>query len=127
FAILCQTGDCTSIEIVARSPIEISGDSHIENGEAYVKCRMADGLDIKKLKLGYKIIRQGSTDRSFISGDSLKWKREGLFIDGSAKIPVGEAIVLQAFVSYEGTDLQQWWVTDPMRSISIPRAANKAK
>ncbi len=126
FPRLFQTGDPTSIEIVARSPIEISGDSHIENGEAYVKCRMADGLDIKKLKLGYKIIRQGSTDRSFISGDSLKWKREGLFIDGSAKIPVGEAIVLQAFVSYEGTALQQWWVTDPTRSLNVRRAAYEA-
>lgn len=120
---LLQMSDMTTLELVARSPIAIRDTSIVENNEAIVTCRLAEGLDPSLVKLGFKVANKPSPNRSFVSGEKLSWKKEGIFQDGTVQIPVGDMPVLQAFVSYAGHAIHQWWVTDPKKSLNIRKAA----
>lgn len=117
-----QMDDTTTLELAAKSPAEIMNASQISNGEASIKCKVAVGLDIKKINLGFKIPRVNSTDRSTIAGSSFEWKTEGDFQIGSIKIPVGDAPLLQSFINYNNVALHQWWVIDPQKHLN-PRHA----
>jgi len=46
--------DVTELEVVANSPVVIHADSIIDSGKALLKCVVAEGLDVEKLKLGIK-------------------------------------------------------------------------
>ena len=120
---ILQMSDMTTLELVARSPIVIRDTSRVENNEAIVICRLAEGLDPSLVKLGFKVANKQSPTRSFVSGENLSWKKEGDFQDGTVQIPVGDMPVLQAFVSYAGHAIHQWWVTDPKKSLNIRKAA----
>ncbi len=119
---LPQLGDSTAIELIARAPIGISEESRIDKGEAIVICRAAPGFEVSKLKIGYKVLRKDSTDRSFVMGDALRWKDEQSFLQGELRIPVNDSAVAHVFASYEGTVLQQWWLTDPTKHLNTRNA-----
>jgi len=120
---LLQMSDMTTIELVARAPIAIMDTSRVENNEAIIICRLAEGLNPSLVKLGYKIASKGLSTRSFIMGDKLSWKKEGFFQDGTAQVPLVDAPVIQAFASYAGLAIHQWWVTDPKKSLNMRKAA----
>lgn len=120
---LGQMGDSTTLEIVARSPAWISNSSTIIGGEAVVECYAAKALSVGKLRLGYKIFRKDQqVDRASVSGDGFEWRDENDVRMGSCRIAVGEAALLQTFLSYNGNSLHQWWVTDPQKHLN-PRHA----
>lgn len=115
-------GDFTMIELVARSPTLISESSIIEDSQATIKCQASSSIDIKNVKLGYKIFHKNSVGRSSLMGESIEWKIDGDLQLGSVTIPVGDAQVMQAFLSYKGIALHQWWVSDPKKHLN-PRFA----
>jgi hypothetical protein len=119
---LTQLGDSTTLEVVARTPAMIAVASTITSGEAVVECRVAAALDVEKVKVGYKVIKTGSVDRASVEGSTLEWRQESDIKIGTCRVPVGDASLLQAFLSYDGIALHQWWITDPQKRLN-PRHA----
>ncbi|MCL4471225.1 MAG: hypothetical protein ACYC05_05750 [Sulfuricella sp.] len=119
---LNQMGDSTTLEIVARAPTMISGASTIKGRRVVIECHLAAGLDVEKLRLGYKILHKDSVDRGSVSGSKLKWRQKGDINVGTWRMPVGDASLLQAFLSYAGVAHHQWWVADPQKRLN-PRHA----
>lgn len=117
-----QIGDSTTLEIVATSPVLISDVSVINGNDAVIKCRLSIALDIEKLRLGYKVLHKDSVQRESVSGTALSWRQERDIKVGICRVPVGDASLLQAFVSYAGVSHHQWWVTDPKKRLN-PRHA----
>lgn len=119
---LSQMGDATTLEMVARAPAMIGDASVIKDGEASLECRVAQGLDLRKLRIGYKILRKQITERGGVLGATLEWQQENDVQVGICRVHVGEATLLQGFLSYAGTSLHQWWITDPQKRFN-PRYA----
>lgn len=117
-----QMGDMTMLEIVARSPVMISETSTIIDNDVIIECHLAAALDIDKLRLGYKVLYQGSMLRESVMGNFLDWREEGDIKVGTYRTTIGDAAVLQSFVSYAGVSHHQWWVTDPLKRFN-PRHA----
>lgn len=117
-----QMGDLTALEIVAKSPVMISDASTITGCDAVIDCRLSTALDIGKLRLGFKILHKESIERKSVSGSELDWRQDGDIKVGTYRTPVGDASLLQAFVSYAGVSHHQWWVTDPQKRLN-PRFA----
>lgn len=120
---LLQMSGLTTLELVARAPVEIRDTSRVENNEAIITCRLAEGLDPSLVKLGYKVASKGLPNRSFVTGEKLSWEKEGFFQDGTVQVPLLDVPVLQAFVSYAGLAIHQWWVTDPKKSLNVRKIA----
>ncbi len=121
---LTQMGDSTVLEVVARSPAWISDKSTIMGGEVRIECHVANALDIGKIRVGYKVFQKDSVvvDRASVSGSTLEWQQENDFKIGICRVSVGDAPLLQAFLSYAGVSLHQWWVRDPQKDLN-PRYA----
>lgn len=115
--------DSTALEIVANSIALIHVDSIIESGKALLKCVVAEGLHIEKLKLGYKIFERDYVKRGHIAGSDFRWKPDGDIQTGEFELPVGESSVLQMFASYEGHALHQLWITDPNKHLNARYAS----
>lgn len=120
---LTQIGDSTTLEIIARSPGAIGATSTIDGDEAVIECRAAKALDVSKLRLGYRILQKDQqTVRASTTGDTFHWRDEADLKIASHRISVGEAAVLQAFLSYDRISLHHWWVTDSKKHFN-PRHA----
>lgn len=121
---LTQMGDSTVLEVVARSPGWISHKSTIIRREARIECHLAGALDIGKIRVGYKVFKKDfvAVDRASVSGSKLKWQQEKDIKIGICRLSVGDAPMLQAFLSYADVSLHQWWVTDPQKHLN-PRHA----
>lgn len=121
---LTQMGDSTVLEIVARSPAWISDKSTIMGSEVRIQCNVANALDVGKIRVGYKVFQKDFVvvDRASVSGSTLEWQQENDIKIGICRVPVGDAPLLQVFLSYAGVCLHQWWVTDPQKHLN-PRHA----
>ena len=117
-----QLGEGTLLEVVARSPAIISDTSQITGGKAVITCHVAAGIAKRNIKLGYRILRQTPIHRSYIKSNKFKWHTEDDLQIGIVKIPVGDALLLQAYLSYENVPLQAWRVEDPKKRLN-PRYA----
>ena len=117
-----QMGDSTALEIVAKSPTMIAGTSVIKESNAVIECHLAAGLDVTKLRLGYKVFHKDVVSRASASGSALTWRQEGDIQIGIHKMSVGDALLVQAFLSYAGVSHHQWWVSDPQKQLN-PRHA----
>ena len=110
--LLNQMGDSTTYEIIARSPAFIVNTSIIKDGKGLVECNISNGLDIKKLKVGYKLPFKDLNERGSIIGDALKISDGFGFKKCLIEIPVKDAAVMQVFLSYSDFALHQWWIFD---------------
>lgn len=119
---LMQMGDSTTLEIVAKSPAWIDTRSTIRGSEAAIECHVAIGLGVDKLRIGYKVFQKEHVDRGSEGGAGLQWRQNGDIRTGTCRVPTGDSSLLQAFLSYEGVCLHQWWVMDPQKRLN-PRHA----
>src|SRR5713226_3376990 len=73
-----QSGDMTTLEVIAKAPALIGTGSVVGRGEAVVECRAARALNVWRLRLGHRIV-QGTVPvvRGSITGDKLQWEDEG--------------------------------------------------
>ncbi len=122
---LLQMGDSTRLELIVRWPGMITHRSIIEKGHGRIQCQVASGIDVKGIKLGYKILLPTSTERGHLLGDAIKWEKDGDFQVGKVNIEVGDAPLMQVFLSYEGEALHQWWVTDPQKHLNLRNAVHE--
>ncbi len=111
---MMQMGESTTLEIVARTPAVVGLNSVINGTEAVIECRVAKALDAGKLRLGYRMFQKDQQIvRDSVTGDSFEWRDDKDLKVAFHRIAIGEASVLQAFLSYDRVALHQWWVTDP--------------
>jgi hypothetical protein len=116
---LMQMGDSTTLEIVARTPAVVGVNSTINGSEAIIECRVAKALDTGKLRLGYRMFQKDQQIvRASVTCDSFEWRDEKDLKVAFHQIAIGEASVLQAFLSYHRISLHQWWVTDPKKHLN---------
>lgn len=116
---LMQMGDLSTLEIVARTPAVVGVNTVIKGTEAVIECRMAKALDPGKLRLGYRMLQKDQQIvRSSVTGNSFEWGDDKDLKVGIHRIAIGEASVLQAFLSYDQIALHQWWVTDPQKNLN---------
>jgi len=66
--------------------------------------------------------KSGKIDRGSTTGDRFQWQDENDLRLASHRVPVREAPLLQAFLSYGRASLHHWWVTDPQKHLN-PRHA----
>jgi len=117
---LTQMGDLTTLQVVAE-PLGLIGDkSIIMNGEARIECRLAKALDIGKIRVGYKVFQKDFVvmDRASVNGSALEWQQKKDIKIGICRVSVGDAPLLQAFLSYTGVSLHQWWLRDPQKHLN---------
>lgn len=115
-------GDLTTLEILANTPAMIVDTSAITETNAVIDCHLAADLDVAKLRLGYKVFHKDSVSRESVNGSKLDWREERDLKVGNFRMAVGDASLLQVFVSYSGVSQHQWWVTDPLKTLN-PRHA----
>ncbi len=120
--VLNQMTDSTTCEIVGRSPAIIANTSIIKDGKGLIDCNISNGLDIRKLKVGYKILFKDITERGLASGNEFKLSVAPGFERVHIEISVRDASVMQVFLSYSDVALHQWWVFDPGKQLN-PRYA----
>jgi hypothetical protein len=121
---LRQMSDLTTLEVWANSPGIIGNESTITGGVAAIVCRIAARLHKGKVRVGYKVFRKNFVvgDRASVSGSALEWREENDTKIGICRVPVGDAPLLQAFLSYAGISLHQGWFADPQKHLN-PRHA----
>jgi hypothetical protein len=117
-----QMGDSSTLEIVARSPGMIDPTSIIKDGEAIVECRLANSLQVSGVKVGYKVFRKDKVDRGHVPGSEIQWRQDNDMKMGSYRVSVGDAFLVQVFLSFAGTWLHQWWISNPQKRLN-PRHA----
>jgi hypothetical protein len=121
--LLGQMGDSTTLEVVARTPAVIGANSAIHSGKAMIKCPIARGLVPEKLRIGYRIFRnEQQIDRGSVDGTAFEWRDENEFRIGSCLVEIGDALFVQAFLSYDGVALHQLLLSDPEKHLN-PRHA----
>jgi hypothetical protein len=115
--------DNTRLELVVNAPGKIDGRSKIIDGKGVVRCRVARGLDSKKFKFGCRVFqRNREILRPSASGADFEWSDDEDFRVGEYLFPTGDAPVLEAYLSYDGTPLDQLSVADPKQHLN-PRHA----
>lgn len=120
-----QIGDLTTLEIIANSPGFISDKSIITGGEATIECHIVDTIDIEKIKIGYNIFQKESIERANIAGKDLVWHQEGDFRICSCRVPVKDAPLLHAFLSYSGVAFYHWSIMDPQKRLNFRHAIHE--
>lgn len=122
-----QSGDMTTLEVIAKSPALIGTGSVVARGDAVIECRAARGLDVGRLRIGYRIL-DGSAPvvRGSVTGDTLQWQLEGDVQVAFHRVPVGQALLVQVFLSYGRVSLHQWWITDPTKHLNPRHAIHQA-
>lgn len=120
-----QAGDSVALEIIGACPALIADDSKITAGSAQIKCRLAEGAEIKKVKFGYKVLHANSIERGSITGDAFEWVTDGPSKLGTANVPTKDAPWLQGFLSYNGISLHQWWIDDPEKRLNQRHAIHE--
>lgn len=113
----------TRLELVATAPGRINGRSIITDGVGIIECRVAKPLDIFKLKVGVRVFgKNHEIIRKSVKGNEFEWCEEGDSKVGKCKVSVGDAPVLEAYLSYDGIPIDQSSISDPNKHLN-PRHA----
>lgn len=123
FGLGALSGDRVSIEVVARTAVEVLARSEVKGTLASLGISMAATLDKAKAKIGYRVLEGGKvTARGSLSGADLTWQVEGGAAVGTTQLNIAAGALVQCIASYEGQAHQVQWRVDPS-FFQNPRAA----
>jgi hypothetical protein len=118
--------DETRLEIVANAPGRIDKRSVITEGNGIIVCRVAKTLDVSKLKIGVRVFaKDHEVIRASIKGNLFEWHDENDYLVGKCSIQVGDAPVLEAYLSYAEVPIDQSSVSDPTKHLNPRHAINQ--
>lgn len=112
---LSQMGDSATMEIIARTPANISDKSTINNNQAALILNVSQNLDVNKIKLGCKVFNRNGIERFSVNGGKIRWIDNKDSLMGEYNHTIEDATWLQAFLSYEGLALHSWYINDPQK------------
>lgn len=115
---LREMGDAYRIEIIANPPALISNKSKITDGQVSVILNVAIGIDVSKIKAGFKVFNKNNIDRFSINGGKVNWVKNEDLISGNYSFKIEDINLIQAFVSYDNVALHSWYVTDPQKQMN---------
>lgn len=115
---LREMGDAYRIEIIANPPALISNKSKISDGQVSVILNVAIGIDVSKIKAGFKVFNKNNIDRFSINGGKVNWVKNEDLISGNYSFKIEDSNLIQAFVSYDNVALHSWYVTDPQKQMN---------
>jgi hypothetical protein len=123
---LDQPSSATTLEIIAGTPAMISEKSVINDEEALIECQVAETLDVRKLRIGYRVLSKSMrVRRGSASGGIIEWRKENDFKVGTHRVQMGGDALIQVFLSYNGISLHQWWIADQKRLLNPRHAIHK--
>lgn len=105
-------GDMATLEVIAKPPAMISDTSSMSDGKAVVQCRMASSLDLKKLRIGYKVLAEKQIERGSKKGEDADIKYKDDVAIATWTLDTGSAPFMQAFANYNNIAHHRWWITD---------------
>jgi len=115
-------GDRSTVEVVARTAVEVLARSHVEGTSAKLGVWMANTLDRSKARVGYRVMNKGEVlQRGALSGPDLQWQQEGLAEVGIAEFQIPAGAVVHCIASYDGHAHHVQWRADP-KILQNPRA-----
>lgn len=119
--------DHVAIDIVLAPVCAIDSDSTIIAGKAKITVRVNPHLDIKLVRLGYRVRSQDKThSRSSIVGEDMQWATTAEAKIGTCEFEVPIGAIVQNLLSYNNVTQQNYWVVDPNSWQNIHRAAYEA-
>jgi hypothetical protein len=117
---LSQMGDLATIEITAGPPGTIEQQSTITDGTLEIRCRVAKFLNPEFLKLGFGVIRDGGqTTRSSARAREIEWTERTEYLNGVFRFPLGDALLANVYLSYEGILIDHRTIVDPKRRVNL--------
>lgn len=116
-------GERSLIEVVARTAVQVLARSEVKGTSAELGIWMANGLDRKKARIGFRVLHKGSVlKRGAASGNELTWQEDSLADIGLTKLEIPAGALVQCIASYDGHAHQLQWRADP-NVFQNPRAA----
>lgn len=112
---LSEMGDACRIEIIAYPPALISNKSKITDGQVSVILNVAIGIDVSKIKAGFKVFNKNNIDRFSINGGKVNWVKNEDLISGEYSFKVKDVNIVQTFISYDNLALHRWNISDPTK------------
>lgn len=115
---LSQMGDSATLEIVAKTPANISDKSTINNNQATIILNASQNLDVNKIKLGCKVFNKNGIERFSVNRGKIRWTDNKDSLTGEYNHTVEDANWVQAFLSYKDKALHSWGISDPEKQIN---------
>ena len=118
-------GEHSTLEVIPFGVAFVDSASRVDGTKASISVRLAEGLSIERLTLGYRVVGAGSRveQRSALKGTQLKWSAADGVQVGTTELTVPGAAVVDCTVSYDGIARQHWWIGDPSNPQNPRRAA----
>lgn len=112
------------VEFVAFQAIAIAPfATSATNGQAKIVVHLAEGLDVNRVRLGIRHLRESSTDRYSIGGESFTWQERENLLEGSVTLDIGRLDIIQCFANYNDVTYSYYWVSDPSERRNIRASA----
>jgi hypothetical protein len=118
----------TTVDVIGETVAWIHATSTISGKTARIVINLAQGLDVPKSRVGYRVIvRQQTMTRSFIPGDRFAWELtpDG-FNTGTYELTVPETAAVQCIISYAGVGQHYYFLFDLAHVPNPLRAAYEA-
>src|SRR5262249_2160426 len=105
---------CT-FECVALNVVAIAADSSVIGTKATLKVLASDALDLRAVKLGYKVFQKnGPVIRALIEGSHLEWQKGPPSLAlATHEVDVPPNAVIHAYASFGREAQQKYWVLNP--------------
>ena len=109
-----KLSNTATLEIVAYEVAAINFQSIVNGVEAKPSIYLANSLDTRKCKIGYRVFMHGKVvDRGSIQGSDLIWIEKENFQQGEGLVAIPQGAVLHCIASYGGYAQHQGWIADP--------------
>lgn len=104
----------STVEVVARTVVEVFADSWVRGDEATLGVWIAKGLDHSAARIGYRVMDKGKVVlRDSVAADGLTWKIGEHGSAGIVKLTIPAGAAVQSFASYAGHAHHVQWHADP--------------
>ena len=109
-----QYSNQTMLQLIAEAPGHISEQSRFEKGKVEIVCAVGKRTDPARWRVGYKISDLHAVmHRGSCEGSECQWTTDGEERRGVCYPPVKEALIVQAYLSYDGVGVHDFKISDP--------------
>lgn len=109
-----QFGNRTMLQLIAEAPGHISVQSGFDKGQVNIACAIGKRTDPTRWRVGYRISdRNAVMHRGSRGGSEWKWVPDGKGYRGVCHPSITEALMVQAYLSYDGIGVHEFKFSDP--------------
>lgn len=109
-----QFGNSAMLQLIAEAPGHISEQSGFDKGQVNIACAVGKRTDPARWRAGYRILdRNAVMHRGSCEGSEWEWVPDGEGHRGVCHPSVTEALIVQAYLSYDGIGVHEFKFSDP--------------